>query len=331
MTGLPPNALDNAFRRIDPYTFERVVARIWELQGYETTVSSGSYDRGIDIVAQTDSPVEQKVLIQAKRYADGNKIGSQTVRNYATLHRQEPDADTVIIVTTSSFTEEAESLASDLQVKTVDGDGLSELVNDTEDDQLEELLELSSKDTESSDTESQIAANPLVFEVNNKENKTTLTIASGKKRMTELVERLVDAFEECYGEGLQFVKVGNKQNDAYIDYVNEFEKEVEKEGLIRKRIVSEREFRKVIFNLANISERDTSKQTYDELINTFGFDLISPDRWDEAQEAGYFTIQREISTDGTYDYRQDALLMIKILYELYDTNPENVDILDMPA
>ncbi|EMA59761.1 restriction endonuclease [Halorubrum kocurii] len=330
MTSSPFTSLNDALHRIDPYTFERVVARIWELQGYETTVSSGSRDRGIDIVARTDLPVEQTVLIQAKRYDDGNKIGSQAVRNYATLYQQEPDTDTVIIVTTSAFTAEAERLAADLQVKTVDGNALQGLINATDDEQLASLLELPPEKEESVEPEPEGALDPLTFEVETEEDKSTLSVTRGGERVTELVEQLAEAFEKCYEEGRQFVNVGSKQNNAVVGYINEFEREVEKEGIIRKEIVSEREFRKIIFNLSQVSERDSARDLYDELTTRFGFGLISPNRWDEVAETGYFTLLKEVSAASSYDYRQDALLAIKILYEFYDTDPENVEILDMP-
>jgi len=61
-------------------------------------------------------------LIHAKRHKKSNKIGSQEVGKYATLYQQKPDADDVIIVTTSSFTIEAKKLGNDLDVTLVDMD-----------------------------------------------------------------------------------------------------------------------------------------------------------------------------------------------------------------
>lgn len=117
-------------QEIDPYQFEKVVAEIWELQGYRTTVRQESGDRGIDIEAVQETPFDQRVLIQAKRYAQSNKVGSDEVRTYATLYQQVPDADTVVIVTTSRFTREAKKLAQDLNVKAVDGSDFADLVRE---------------------------------------------------------------------------------------------------------------------------------------------------------------------------------------------------------
>jgi len=113
---------------MDPYQFEELVAEIWELQGYDSTVSRGSRDRGVDIVATRESPFSQKVLIQAKRYTEDNKVGSPEVRKYATLYQQETDVDTVVIVTTGSVTSEAQRVAQEQRVKIMDGDSLAEMV-----------------------------------------------------------------------------------------------------------------------------------------------------------------------------------------------------------
>jgi len=329
VTGSTSNALDDALRRTDPYTFERVVARIWELQGYETTVSSGSRDRGIDIVAQTDIPVQQKMLIQAKRFADGNKIGSQTVRSYATLHQQEPNADAVIIVTTSGFTAEAKRLASDLHVKTVDGDALQELIKDADDGQLAALLELPSEETVSADAESGTMSDLLTFEVDTEETEPTLTVTQGGERVTKPVERLAEAFEKCYEEDLQFVNVDSNQNKGVVGYINEFVGEIEEEALTLEQANSQEKYRRVFFNITGVSEADSARKMCDELTTTFGFDLFDQDYWKE--EDGHFMLCKEVPAESAYDYRRDALLTVKILYKLYGTDPEAVKIRDMSA
>lgn len=124
MTG--PSSLPTSkddFRELDPYYFEELVARIWNAYGHSTTITTGSKDKGIDIKAVSDGGNIIK-LLQAKRYKRSNKIGSPEVRKYATLYQQEPAADEVIIITTSTFTSEAKELAEDLDVTLVDIDCL---------------------------------------------------------------------------------------------------------------------------------------------------------------------------------------------------------------
>lgn len=119
-----------SIRNLDPFEFEHFIADLWEARGYETQVRTATGDRGIDIVgikASDDS--EFKELIQAKRYSGSNNIGSQTVREYATLYQQVPDADRVTIVSSGYFTSEANRLANDLGINLVNADQLFELVN----------------------------------------------------------------------------------------------------------------------------------------------------------------------------------------------------------
>lgn len=117
---------------IDPYEFETLVADIWEESGWETSVTSGSQDRGIDVMAEKEDPIYQRVLIQAKAYGQSNKIGSEEVRKYATLYQQESDADRVVIVTTGWFTSQAKQLADDLNVNLIDRSEILEMINSSE-------------------------------------------------------------------------------------------------------------------------------------------------------------------------------------------------------
>lgn len=112
-----------------PYEFEEFVSELWERQGWDTKVTSGSSDRGIDIVAERDTPFEQQQMLQVKRYDPDLSIGSNTVRQYATLYQQE-EVDVVAIVTTASFTSEAEDLATDLNVKLIGGKDLIDLIHE---------------------------------------------------------------------------------------------------------------------------------------------------------------------------------------------------------
>jgi hypothetical protein len=103
------------------------VAEVWRSQGYQTNVTKMKGDRGIDVEAVRQRPTgNERILIQAKCYSEGNNIGSQEVRRYATLYQQQESVDNVVIVTSSRFTSEGERLAKDLDVDTIDG---TELVN----------------------------------------------------------------------------------------------------------------------------------------------------------------------------------------------------------
>lgn len=109
---------------LEPYEFEHFVADLWEARGWETEVLQQSNDQGVDVIARKTDPVKQTQVIQAKRYAPGNNVGGPEIREYASLLHQVPEADTVVVATTSGFTRQAESIADNLNVRLVGGDDL---------------------------------------------------------------------------------------------------------------------------------------------------------------------------------------------------------------
>lgn len=115
---------------MDEYDFEKLIADLWEKQGWKTSVTTGSTDRGIDVVAEKSGPFYQKQLIQVKRYSGGNKIGSPEIQQYSSLKHQESNVDAVIIVATSAFTSQARRTAEDLNVKLIDADTLLDLIQE---------------------------------------------------------------------------------------------------------------------------------------------------------------------------------------------------------
>jgi hypothetical protein len=125
---LSQDELLSQLRQIDEYEFEELVADVWEQRGWQTTVTTGSSDRGIDVVAQKSSPFSQKHLIQAKRYSAGNKIGSPDIQQYSSLRQQEDHVDAIIVVTTSSFTSQAQQISEELNVKLVAGNELYDII-----------------------------------------------------------------------------------------------------------------------------------------------------------------------------------------------------------
>ncbi len=80
------------------------------------------------ILSLKKAPFYQKHLIQAKRYSEDNKVGSPEVQQYSSLRQQQSDVDAVIIVSTSSFTSQAQQIADDLNVKLINGSDLLDLI-----------------------------------------------------------------------------------------------------------------------------------------------------------------------------------------------------------
>lgn len=117
-------------RQIDEYKFEDFVAKLWERYGWKTEVTSGSNDRGIDVIAEKSRPFHQKHLVQVKRWGSDNKVGGPEIQQYSSLRHRRSDIDAVVVVTTSSFSRQAKEEARDLNVKLVDGSDLYDIISE---------------------------------------------------------------------------------------------------------------------------------------------------------------------------------------------------------
>ncbi|MCE2508983.1 MAG: restriction endonuclease [Nitrosopumilaceae archaeon] len=91
----------NGFDRFDPYSFERLVARLFTSKGYRTEVTQGSGDMGVDVVASNSS---ETIAIQVKKWR-GNVGGPDVHKTLGSMvsHR----ATRALVVTTSDFTNQA--------------------------------------------------------------------------------------------------------------------------------------------------------------------------------------------------------------------------------
>ncbi|GAB7013367.1 restriction endonuclease [Halolamina salina] len=101
--------------------FEHLVANLYEQKGYETTVTAGSRDLGVDVWAENGV---ERIAIQVKQFAEGNTVGREVIQKLeSTIARG--DADRVVIVTSSSFATTAERYAANSSaVELIDGDEL---------------------------------------------------------------------------------------------------------------------------------------------------------------------------------------------------------------
>ena len=124
-------------RDMNGHQFEELVADIWEQRGWETTVTAGSGDDGIDIIVEKDSPFDpnQKHVIQAKCYSD-TSVGGPELRDFGGAIDL-ADADAGVFLTTSSFSSSAERTADGLnsKVNIIDGEDLCDLILDLENPQ----------------------------------------------------------------------------------------------------------------------------------------------------------------------------------------------------
>jgi len=118
-------AQQQQWRSLSPDEFERYVADLWEQQGYITEKTQGSHDYGIDVFAHPQDRNKMEV-IQAKRNKPGNNVGGPTVQKTIGA-REQYDATKAVVVTTSSFTSNAKTVAQQADVELIDGTDLAEL------------------------------------------------------------------------------------------------------------------------------------------------------------------------------------------------------------
>lgn len=108
---------------LSPQRFEHAVAQLLTDEGFrQVRVHGGAGDLQADVTAV--APDGAAVVVQCKRYAPGNKVGSPAVQSFigmATVHHR---AARGMIVTTSSFTQPAAELARRHRIELVDGEAL---------------------------------------------------------------------------------------------------------------------------------------------------------------------------------------------------------------
>jgi len=115
-------------RSLTPRHFEQFIADVWqECQGWQTEVMDKGPDKGLDVIGQPPDG-GPKTAVQCKRYAEGNKVNSRDIQQYAALRQQWEDVGGVTVVTTSSFTTDAKELAERLDVKCLDGGDIIQIV-----------------------------------------------------------------------------------------------------------------------------------------------------------------------------------------------------------
>ncbi len=109
-----------------PTEFELLVAPILEELSYSSVlVTGGPGDLAVDISAV--NPDGDKAVVQCKPYAPEHRVGSRDVQSFIGMAFQHHNAKELIFATTSAFTEPAQQLARQHQIKLWDGAKLTKL------------------------------------------------------------------------------------------------------------------------------------------------------------------------------------------------------------
>jgi restriction system protein len=110
---------------LTPGEFEHYVAGMLNAEGMRVRVCGGQSDEGIDIEGTDEKG--RPIVIQCKRYAPRNKVGSPELRMFLGSASLRPQGR-ALLVTTSSFTDQAISQAKRSHVEMIDGSALASRV-----------------------------------------------------------------------------------------------------------------------------------------------------------------------------------------------------------
>lgn len=111
------------YAELDPDGFEQAIADLCARDDCrEVEVVGGACDLGADVLALT--PDGLRVVIQCKRYADDNKVGSQDLQRFGGTCFTVHGADIAALVTTSDFTAPALEYAQQCGIVCVNGEDL---------------------------------------------------------------------------------------------------------------------------------------------------------------------------------------------------------------
>lgn len=111
---------------LTPREFELTVGSLLRARGYrDVRHTGGAGDLGADLVART--PQGELVVVQCKRYAPGNNIGSPEIQTFIGMVAVHHRAERGIFVTTSSFTSQALALGKQHEIGMVDGQELASM------------------------------------------------------------------------------------------------------------------------------------------------------------------------------------------------------------
>ncbi len=104
--------------------FEEYIAHTYKNLGYSTSTVGGSYDGGVDVIAEKDGI---KSLIQCKKYYK-NSVSVHDVRDFYGALAHNLANGKGLFITTSIFSKEAEKFAEGKPIELIDGFKLIKLI-----------------------------------------------------------------------------------------------------------------------------------------------------------------------------------------------------------
>jgi hypothetical protein len=115
------------FELMTGYEFEEYIAKFFKVNGFEVQQTSYSHDGGIDLIAFCNDPIYSgKYIIQCKKYKD-TLVGQPVIRDLYGVVMSE-NANKGILITTSDFTEDAQTFARHKNIELINGTMLARLI-----------------------------------------------------------------------------------------------------------------------------------------------------------------------------------------------------------
>jgi len=104
--------------------FEELIAELFRKEGFDVELTKPTRDKGVDIIAVSKRMgISQKMIVECKRYAPENRVGISVVQRALGV-KTEMNAHKAVVVTTSSFSKDAQKTARerfwDLDLKAYD-------------------------------------------------------------------------------------------------------------------------------------------------------------------------------------------------------------------
>ena len=123
--------IEHLCNNLTGHEFEEFIAELWERRGWDTEVTRGSADGGVDVIAEHDMVTgkdrRNTEKIQAKLKRDGSRLGPRPVRELAGSERVN-QRDNLVVVTTTDFTSNAKDVAESKGVELVGKDKLRNMI-----------------------------------------------------------------------------------------------------------------------------------------------------------------------------------------------------------
>lgn len=116
-------------KKMVPEKLKELVKLAWKFKGWDVNVIHQSEKQETDIIAKKDG---EKKLIQVERVPDNGTINTDKIREYSSFYLQKDNVESVCIVSTTSFSPQAQQLSRDLDIKTFDIGDIYDIIRATD-------------------------------------------------------------------------------------------------------------------------------------------------------------------------------------------------------